>query len=192
MNCSVVLTLWTVKIRLDNLNRFEWISVATWRKTVDIRFWSWWRATGNKVSSQLKESGYSFRDQRYLESSERIRIAGHWGFPWYMRTGYTNPNMEKIFHTRFFIRTSNFRLRLGCSYSFVDFSLKLFLNCSYFLIFLNSELVARNNTCKMALRNMCLKLSIQRLRTWSACLSLFQRPMAMTKLNSRTLSFVFM
>ena len=32
------------------------------------------------------------------------------------------------------------------------------LNCSYFLIFLNSGLVARNDTYKMALRNMCLLL----------------------------------
>ena len=47
----------------------------------------------------------------------------------------------------FFIRTNNFRLRLDCSRFFGNFSLKLFLNCSYFqLIFLNSELVARNNT----------------------------------------------
>ena len=53
----------------------------------------------------------------------------------------------------FLLRTSNFRLRLECSEFFGDFSLKLFLNCSYSLIFLNSELlVARNNTCKMALR----------------------------------------
>ena len=101
-------------------------------------------------------------------------------------------NQEQVATTRFFlIRTSNFRLRLGCSYFFGVFSLKLFLNCSYFLIFLNSGLVARNNTCKMALRNMRLllfhpaknlKLSIQRPRTRRACLSLFQRPM--TKLNS--------
>ena len=37
-----------------------------------------------------------------------------------------------------------------------DFSLKLFLNCSYFLIFPSSELVAQNN--KKALRNECLLL----------------------------------
>ena len=60
-------------------------------------------------------------------------------------------------YTLFFTRTSNFWLRLGSSF-FGDFSLKLFLNCSYFLIFLNSELVAWNNTCKTALRNMCLLL----------------------------------
>ena len=42
------------------------------------------------------------------------------------------------------------------------------LNCSHFLIFLNSGLVAQNNTCKMAL---------------------FQRPMAMIKLNSNTFCF---
>ena len=46
-------------------------------------------------------------------------------------------------YTLFFIRTSNFRLRLGCSQFFVDFSLKLFLNCSYLLIFPNGGLVAR-------------------------------------------------
>ena len=40
-----------------------------------------------------------------------------------------------------------------------------YINCSYFLIFLNSELVAWNNTCKMALRNMRCQLSIQRSRT---------------------------
>ena len=54
----------------------------------------------------------------------------------------------------FFIRTSNFRLKLGCSQLFGDFSLKLFLICSYFLIFPNSVLVAQNN--KKALRNTCL------------------------------------
>ena len=41
---------------------------------------------------------------------------------------------------------------------FGDFRLKLFLNCSYFLIFLNNESVVRNNTCKVTPRNMCLLL----------------------------------
>ena len=60
-------------------------------------------------------------------------------------------------HTFFyFLRTSNFRLRLGCSKFFGDFSLKLFLNCSHFLTFPNSGLVAQNN--KKALRNTCLLL----------------------------------
>ena len=57
-------------------------------------------------------------------------------------------------YTLFFIRTSNFRLRLGCSSFFGDVSLKLFLNCSYFLIFVNSKLVAWNNRCKMALKKI--------------------------------------
>ena len=57
-----------------------------------------------------------------------------------------------------FIRTSNFWVRLGCSEFCGHFSLKLFLNCSYFLIFLNSELVTRNNTCKIALRDVFLLL----------------------------------
>ena len=50
-----------------------------------------------------------------------------------------------------------------------SFSLKLFLNCSYFLIFLNSGLVARTNTCKMALRNICFLLfhSAKKLQTVS-------------------------
>ena len=51
-------------------------------------------------------------------------------------------NMICTQYTLFFIRTSNFRVRLGCSYFFGNFSLKLFFkNCSYFMIFLNSELV---------------------------------------------------
>ena len=53
----------------------------------------------------------------------------------------------------------------------------------------DSELVARNNTCKMALRNMCV---FETVNTGFANVtsSLFQRPMAMTKLNLT--SFVFM
>ena len=62
------------------------------------------------------------------------------------------------YYTLFFIRTNNFRLRLGCSYFFGDFNLKLFLNRTYILMFLNNGLFARNNTCKMALRNICLLL----------------------------------
>ena len=96
----------------------------------------------------------------------------------------------------FFIRTSNFRPRLDCSKFFGDFSLKLFLNCSYFLIFLNSELVTRKNTCKMAQRNIFLKLYIQRSRMWfmwRACLSLFQRRMAPDgQAKFWSTSFVFM
>ena len=35
-------------------------------------------------------------------------------------------------YTLFFIRTSKFLLRLGCSYFFGTLSLKLFSSCSYF------------------------------------------------------------
>ena len=39
---------------------------------------------------------------------------------------------ELIHYTLFFIRTSKFFLRLGCSYFFGTLSLKSFLSCSYF------------------------------------------------------------
>ena len=85
---------------------------------------------------------------------------------------FWHENCAIVSYTLFFIiRTSNFRLSLGCSKFFGDFSLKLFLNCSYFLRFLNSELFARNNTCKMALRNMCLLLfhPAKKLETVNIC-----------------------
>ena len=61
-------------------------------------------------------------------------------------------------YTLFLIRTSNFRLRLGCEANFwaISASNCSFKSCSYFLIFPNSGLVARNN--KKPLRNTCLLL----------------------------------
>ena len=43
-----------------------------------------------------------------------------------------NSNAKENRYTLFFIRTSKFFLRLGCSYFFGTLSLKLFLSCSYF------------------------------------------------------------
>ena len=74
-------------------------------------------------------------------------------------------------HAFFFYKNQYLSAQAGLFLIFWRFQpqivLKLFFD---FLIFLNSELAARNNTCKMALRNMFLKLSIQRSRTLTSLL----------------------
>ena len=83
---------------------------------------------------------------------------------------------SSLIHAFSFFKNQWLSAEAGLFLNIGDFSLTLFLNSSNFLIFSKSELVAWNNTCKMALRNMCLlllhiakknlKLSILKASAW--------------------------
>ena len=169
-----------VKYRVNLGNRA--FQSATWKQTPILTQKQW------QHSRDLSKAKNTYRliCWRWLVKTEWVDLYWVFGFDriwvWnlikkHMNMAFFGILIGKTFrvHGFLFIRTNNFRLRMGCSQFFGDFSLKLLLNCSYFLTFPNSGLVAQNN--KKALRNMCLLLfhPVVCKKTWNCHYSVRER-----------------
>ena len=80
-----------------------------------------WNCNGNAISETVHRNGHveEIKNGHLILSKESKKIQGIKSF-------------KKIDYTLFFIRTSKFLLRFGCSYFFGTLSLKMFLSGSYF------------------------------------------------------------